>query len=163
MRTSDTIISSGTGAKEDRPSCRKRSHCTSPAVADPVRDVVSESLERARAALASMQVAIQEIQDRLEEQAARAAEHERDREISLLSIHEVAALMGISVRHVDAMVAQGKLPQPVRLGASRRWTFSALREWTRKAQANAARPELEDAARRRNSGRPRRIVSGRHY
>ncbi|MDA8120923.1 MAG: excisionase family DNA-binding protein [Gammaproteobacteria bacterium] len=130
---------------------------------DPVHDALSETLERARASLASMQAAIQEIQARLEEQVARAAEYERDREISLLSIREVAALMGISVRHVDAMVAQGKLPQPVRLGASRRWTFSALREWTREAQANAARPDLEDALRRRNAGRPRRIMSGRHY
>ncbi len=75
-----------------------------------------------------------------------------------MNIREVSALLGISVRHVDAMVAQGKLPQPVRLGASRRWTFAALREWMQEAQARAARTELEAVARRRISGRPRRVV-----
>ncbi len=160
MRTSETIISRGTDAKERKTACQKRSSTVGRAAAD--HDVMSEALERAQATLVSMRAAIQEIQARLEELAVRAAERERDREISLLSIREVAALMGISVRHVDAMVAQGKLPQPVRLGASRRWTFAALREWTQEAQAQAARPELEDAARRRSSGRPRRVVLDRH-
>lgn len=38
-----------------------------------------------------------------------------------LSAREVAALLGVSARHVSNLAARGVLPQPVRLGRSVRW------------------------------------------
>jgi len=42
---------------------------------------------------------------------------------------EVAKILGISVRHVWALLAQGRLPRPVRLGRSVRWNVEELRAW----------------------------------
>ncbi|MCH7752859.1 MAG: helix-turn-helix domain-containing protein [Planctomycetes bacterium] len=44
-------------------------------------------------------------------------------------VGEVAKILGISVRHVWALLAQGRLPQPVRLGRSVRWNLKELRDW----------------------------------
>lgn len=42
---------------------------------------------------------------------------------------EVAKLLGVSLRHVWALLAEGQLPRPVRLGRSVRWNIDELRAW----------------------------------
>ena len=42
---------------------------------------------------------------------------------------EVAKILGISVRHVWALLADGRLPKPVRLGRAVRWNVDELRDW----------------------------------
>lgn len=51
---------------------------------------------------------------------------------------EVAKLLGVSVRHVWALLADGHLPRPVRLGRSVRWNLDELRAWLA-----AGAPEIE--------------------
>ena len=52
-------------------------------------------------------------------------------------VGEVAKILGISVRHVWALLAQGRLPRPVRLGRSVRWNLEELRDWL-----DAGAPEI---------------------
>ncbi|MFG0320064.1 MAG: helix-turn-helix transcriptional regulator [Planctomycetota bacterium JB042] len=47
----------------------------------------------------------------------------------LLSVNEVADLLGCSIRHVHRLVAERKAPSPIRLGASARWRRSDLEQW----------------------------------
>jgi excisionase family DNA binding protein len=47
----------------------------------------------------------------------------------LLPAREVAKLLGISVRHVWALLAEGRLPRPLRLGRAVRWNVDELRAW----------------------------------
>jgi excisionase family DNA binding protein len=42
---------------------------------------------------------------------------------------EVAKILRVSVRHVWALLAKGRLPRPVRLGRSVRWNVEELRTW----------------------------------
>jgi len=51
---------------------------------------------------------------------------------------EVAKLLGISVRHVWALLAQGRIPRPVRLGRSVRWNLDELRNWLDAGAPDAA-------------------------
>ncbi len=53
------------------------------------------------------------------------------RETSCIAVPvtEVARILGISVRHVWTLLAQNRLPRPVRLGRSVRWNVEELREW----------------------------------
>jgi len=38
-------------------------------------------------------------------------------------------MLGISVRHLHAMVAVGRLPRPVKIGKSARWQREAIERW----------------------------------
>lgn len=50
----------------------------------------------------------------------------------MTDIRGVAALLGLSVRHTQALDASGRLgPQAVCLGRSRRWSVSELRQWVK--------------------------------
>ena len=46
-----------------------------------------------------------------------------------LPANEVAEMLNVSVRHVLALNASGRLPRPVRLGRSVRWLADELRDW----------------------------------
>jgi excisionase family DNA binding protein len=47
----------------------------------------------------------------------------------LVSVKEVAALLGISVRKVWRMIAAGQFVAPVRMGRSRRWPQSEIQQY----------------------------------
>ena len=42
---------------------------------------------------------------------------------------EAAALLGVSVRTLERLVATGRFPPPIRLGRQRRWVRKALLRW----------------------------------
>jgi excisionase family DNA binding protein len=42
---------------------------------------------------------------------------------------ELAKLLNVSLRHVNAMNASGRLPRPIRLGRSVRWPRAELEAW----------------------------------
>lgn len=46
-----------------------------------------------------------------------------------ITAEELAELLGISKRHLWSLNAQAKLPRPVRLGRSVRWSLPEVREW----------------------------------
>lgn len=48
---------------------------------------------------------------------------------ALVSVRQVAGLLGVSQRHVWAMAAHGQMPMPVRLGRSVRWNRAELLSW----------------------------------
>jgi excisionase family DNA binding protein len=47
----------------------------------------------------------------------------------LLSVKEVSAVLGISVRKVWRMMAAGQLAAPVRMGRSSRWPQSEIQQY----------------------------------
>jgi excisionase family DNA binding protein len=47
----------------------------------------------------------------------------------LLDAGDVARLLRVSVRHVYRLADAGRMPQAVKLGASRRWDRAALDDW----------------------------------
>lgn len=47
----------------------------------------------------------------------------------LLSVAELADLLGVSERHIHNLRTQGQLPEPVRLGRVVRWDASEIRAW----------------------------------
>ena len=49
-----------------------------------------------------------------------------EREKLLITSAEVARLLGISQRHLANLVKDGKLPPPIRLGYSVRWSLAAI-------------------------------------
>ena len=53
----------------------------------------------------------------------------RDPDCIAVPAPEVAKLLGVSVRHVWALLAQERLPRPIRLGRSVRWNVDELRAW----------------------------------
>lgn len=42
---------------------------------------------------------------------------------------DTANLLGISLRHLRALDASGRLPRPIRLGRAVRWNLAELRAW----------------------------------
>lgn len=52
-------------------------------------------------------------------------------ELSGLAIDaaEVAKLLNVSLRHVNALNASGRLPRPIHLGRSVRWPRAELESW----------------------------------
>ena len=42
---------------------------------------------------------------------------------------QLAAMLGVSVRHIRRMDSAGQLPQAIRLGRSKRWPVETIREW----------------------------------
>lgn len=47
----------------------------------------------------------------------------------LLTVREVAALLGCSPRHVYRLSADGRMPAPVSLGALVRWNRNSVQSW----------------------------------
>lgn len=52
----------------------------------------------------------------------------------LVTAADAAAMLAISTRHFEHLVAEGSLPAPLRLGRNTRWSVAALEAWT--AQQN---------------------------
>ena len=51
-------------------------------------------------------------------------------ELSLLiNVHDVAALLKCSARHVWRLADAGKMPRPYKLGALRRWDRATVERW----------------------------------
>ena len=48
---------------------------------------------------------------------------------STLSAREVAGLLRVSTRHLRTLVRDGRVPQPVLLGACQRWPAVPFRQW----------------------------------
>jgi excisionase family DNA binding protein len=47
----------------------------------------------------------------------------------LIGVDDVAALLGVSVRHVRRLTDCGKCPQPLRLGRACRWSRRVVEQW----------------------------------
>ncbi len=47
----------------------------------------------------------------------------------LLDVGAVAALLGVSSRHVYRLADGGRMPRPLRLGGARRWDRAAIDDW----------------------------------
>ncbi len=47
----------------------------------------------------------------------------------LLDVADVAAMLGVSGRHVYRLADAGRMPRPVKLGGSVRWSRAAILEW----------------------------------
>lgn len=48
---------------------------------------------------------------------------------ALISIHDVAILLGCSTRHVYRLVDTRRIPQPIKLGALLRWIKPDVEQW----------------------------------
>lgn len=59
--------------------------------------------------------------------------------LELMTIRELAALLRITPRHVRNLVADGKLPPPIKLGASVRWPRAAVASWLAAQTAETAK------------------------
>ena len=46
-----------------------------------------------------------------------------------LSAESLAQRLGVSLRHIRRMDSAGKLPSPIRLGASVRWPVTEIEAW----------------------------------
>ncbi len=47
----------------------------------------------------------------------------------LLDVADVAAILGVSGRHVYRLADAGRIPRPVKLGGSVRWSRTAILDW----------------------------------
>ena len=47
----------------------------------------------------------------------------------LLDVNAVAALLGVSSRHVFRLADGGRMPRPLKLGGARRWDRIAVENW----------------------------------
>lgn len=47
----------------------------------------------------------------------------------LLDVVAVAALLGVSTRHVYRLADGGRMPRPLKLGGARRWDRTAIDDW----------------------------------
>lgn len=47
----------------------------------------------------------------------------------LLDVREVARLLGVSPRHVIRLASEGRMPRPIRLGRSVRWSRREIISW----------------------------------
>ena len=48
---------------------------------------------------------------------------------ALLDVHEVAALLSCSVRHVHRLARSGRMPAALRVGSLVRWDGGCIRAW----------------------------------
>ena len=55
----------------------------------------------------------------------------------LMSAADLAAMLGISIRHVWRLRDAGELPKPIKLGALVRWHKAAIHRWL--AESNEQR------------------------
>ena len=77
----------------------------------------------------------------------------------MLNIDEVAARLGVCRRTAEAMLAEGRLPRPVRFGRLRRWSDEQIDQTivaeVARAGAGGSVVSAELVQRRRGPGRPR--------
>jgi excisionase family DNA binding protein len=46
-----------------------------------------------------------------------------------LNVKQVAAMLGVSVRHVYRMTDGGLMPRPIKLGGLNRWSRKEIEDW----------------------------------
>jgi len=59
-------------------------------------------------------------------------------DLQLLSVSDLARVLGTSTRTIWRLLEQGKLPKPARLGSRPRWPADEVRNWIK-----AGMPEAE--------------------
>lgn len=59
----------------------------------------------------------------------------------LLDVQDVAALLNVSPRTVYRLSDSGKMPPPVRLGASVRWSRTAVDQWIAEGCKSVRQPK----------------------
>ncbi len=67
----------------------------------------------------------------------------------LVDVRGAAELLAVSPRHLATLVASGLAPEPLKLGAARRWSVAWLAEWARNGcqpmgaqqNSNGAKPQ----------------------
>ncbi len=55
----------------------------------------------------------------------------------VLKIKDVAEFFNVTERHIDRLVVEGRFPEPVYVGAAKRWNLEQLETW---AAQNTGRP-----------------------
>lgn len=74
----------------------------------------------------------------------------------MLSLKEVAERLGVCLRKAETMLAEGRLPKPVRFGRLRKWSEDQLDEWIAAEVSRAGGSVVPaEPERRRGPGRPR--------
>ena len=74
----------------------------------------------------------------------------------MLNIDEVAERLGVCRRKAEQMLADGRLPRPVRFGRLRKWSEDQIDEWIAEEVARVVGGnEAPAAPRLRGPGRPR--------
>lgn len=74
--------------------------------------------------------------------------------MQMLTLNDVAARLGLCRRTVEQLLAEGRLPRPVRFGRVRRWSDEQINAFIQ-AEVERAGGHLEPPATRRGPGRPR--------
>lgn len=59
----------------------------------------------------------------------------------MLTVQQVAEMLGCSTRHVYRLADSGKMPKPVRVGTLVRWSFDGLATWINQG---CPRPQAEE-------------------
>ena len=75
--------------------------------------------------------------------------------MQMLSLKEVAARLGVCLRTAETMLAEGRLPKPVRFGRLRRWSEDQLDAFIVAEVARVNGNEAPAVPRPRGPGRPR--------
>ena len=70
---------------------------------------------------------------------------------ALLSAADLADLLCVSIRHLERLNHRGRLPEPLRLGRSRRWRRGEIDNWIAKG-CPALTPDMHGTSRRREGG-----------
>ena len=73
----------------------------------------------------------------------------------MLNIDEVAGRLGVCRRTAEAMLAEGRLPRPVRFGRLRKWSEDQIDAFIVAEVARVGGSETPAAPRPRGPGRPR--------
>ena len=75
----------------------------------------------------------------------------------MLSLKEVAARLGVCLRTAEKMLAEGRLPKPVRIGRLRKWSEDQIDAWivAEVSRVNGGSAPAAPAPRPRGPGRPR--------
>ena len=53
----------------------------------------------------------------------------KQRTPTLINVHELAGILGVSQRTIWRLVASGKVIQPLRIGTSVRWRLDQVNHW----------------------------------
>jgi excisionase family DNA binding protein len=73
----------------------------------------------------------------------------------MLSLKEVAGRLGVCARTAETLLAEGRLPKPVRFGRLRKWSEDQIDAWIAAEVARVNGNEAPVVSRPRGPGRPR--------
>jgi excisionase family DNA binding protein len=66
---------------------------------------------------------------RLSTEVRNMADSKANSDRRLLAVDDVAAMLGVSGRHVYRLADAGKMPRPFKLGGAVRWDRLAIADW----------------------------------